>query len=218
MRPPTLASGEPRARVSPYRAALVTAVATLLIAGIGLGSWWTWGRHLPLSGAVDRPPVGEEGRYPGDRLAIADLGGAPENYTRINDLAGVRALNMLTESELSVYDAAGPGRAKVGVTQVSGGKATVLLVRVRDPQTARSAAGRLTELQLSFGFRPAPGPPGVAATTLAAKADSPPGGRAHYNHGDIVARVELRGRDQQRVHEQFDHILRRQVDSLPADD
>lgn len=203
---------------STLRAAFATVVTALLIASVGTGAWWLWGRHQPLSGAVDRPLSGEEGRYPADRLAIADLGGAPENYERINDLAGVRALNMLTESELDAYITAGAERAKVSVSQVNGGKATVLLVRARDSHSARTAARELTSLQLGFGFHATQRPAGVAATELDAKPDVLAGGRAHYTRGDIVARVELRGENQRQVHERFDHILRQQLEVLPADD
>jgi hypothetical protein len=197
-----------------------TAVAAVLIVALGLGGWWFRGRHLPLASAMDVPSSGTADRYPADPLALAELGGAKENNATIDDLADLRALNVLTNSELAVYEQAGTGRAKVGIANYPEGKATVILVRVSSPDAAKLAERQLNELQLSFGLQPnnVPQPAGVDSTKLTAKPDVLPGGRAHYTHGDVLVRVEVRGPDQRSAYGKFEEVLGGQLKALPPDE
>jgi hypothetical protein len=206
----------PRIHVIPAEA-IRTILTALLIAAIGVGGWWLWGRNLPAQSAWGAPPTGEQARYPTDPMAITELGGVEENYARIDTLPEVRAMQMLTDSEIAVYQEANTGRAKIAVSGYSTGKATVLLMRAADARAAQEAAHQLTQLQLSYGFRSAPAVQGVSATILDAKPEAQPGGRAHYAHGDVLARVEFRGPDEQQAHARFDALLSDQLDALPAD-
>lgn len=195
---------------------LRTATLFLAVVAIGVSAVWLWGRHLPLGNAAGDPPLGESGRYPADPLALAELPGAPENYTSIDDLDGIAALRVLTDDELATLFRAGPGRAKVAVSNYVGGKATVVLLRVADARAAGTAADRLAALQLGYGFRPIPAPDAVSAALLDPKPDALPGGRAHYVHGDIVVRVEFRSPDPHSAHREFGRLLRQQLEALPA--
>ncbi|MFC4005143.1 hypothetical protein ACFS2C_26945 [Prauserella oleivorans] len=194
-----------------------TTVLAVAIAAIGLAGFLAWGRQLPLGNAAGDPPVGERGRHPSDRLAIAELPGATENYSAVDSLAGVAGMNILTGDELATYRQAGAGRVKVAVSNYADGKATVLLVRAASDGAARDAAERLAELQLGYGFRRTEAAAGVAAATLPPRPDARPGGRAHYVRDDIVVRVEFRGDDAGTAYAEFGTLLAGQLEALPAD-
>jgi hypothetical protein len=202
----------------PTRSTTYPSALALVVFALGVTPLLLWGRQLPLEYATGDPPVGVRGRYPADRLALADVAGARENYSAIDDLAGVAALNILTPGELTALRGAGARRAKVGVWNYQGGKATIVLVAVADAGAARAAAGQLAALQRGYGFRRIPAPGGVEAGLLGPGSGAVPGGRAHYVHDDIVARVEFRAEDSRVAHQEFGALLERQLEVLAADD
>jgi len=201
----------------------ISALAAVLVATVAVAALVLRGHSLPISDASGLPGPGEDGRYPADRLTLAELGGAKENHASVDSLAGVRALNVLTDSELAVYAAAGVTRVKVGVSDYGDVKATVILAHLSDRRVAGDSARELAELQLSFGFHAMPGAPsGVAAALLpGSPLATPPvaaGGRAHYVRGDVLARMEVRGPDEGITYARFGTLLGAQLEALPADD
>lgn len=206
-----------RTQLSPQHV-VTTVVAAVLIAAIGFGGWWAWGRQLPVEQAIGTAPTGEAGRSPADPLAIAELGGAKENFARIRSMRGIAYLDMLTRDELAAFAEYGPGRVRLAVTKFDEGKAMVLLVRMRDETAARYATDRLSALQHGYGFKSVPGAPrGVEAGVVDDGNPAEPGGRAHYRHGDIVVRVELRGPLAEPARAKFFEVLRAQTHAVSPD-
>lgn len=196
---------------------IVSVVVAVLIAVIGLGAWWVWGKNLPLTSAGPSL-TGEQGRRPTDPLALADFGGVKQNLERVTTMWGVEGVNTLTDEELAVYDRNRPERVRMGVSTVDGSKATVLLAQTSDPATATSARDDLVELQRLYGFEDTAAPGGVRAGELDEVADAEPGVRAHYVHGDVVVRVEVRGPDEAAVRQTFTQVVAAQHEAMPADD
>lgn len=189
-------------------------LAVLLVL-TGFGSWWLWGRHLPLTDLPHSRIAGEQGRSPENALAIADLEGAGENYAAIDTLAGLRALNTLTDAELAVYQAAGTSRVRVAVSNYELGKATITLARTRSADKASRAARKLNQLQLGYGFQRAKSDL-AGASVLPPAEGGQPGGRAHYAHERILVRVAFRGPNASAAYQKFTTLLRRQLEVLPA--
>lgn len=194
-------------------------VAVVTIGTIGLGGWFAWGQDLPLEEAVGAPPYGEAGRSPADPLAIAELGGAKENYARIRSMDGVAALGMLTRDELAAFAEFGASRVRLGISRFDSGKAMVLLVQMPDERSAWRAVDQLSGLQYGYGFWPAGGGPrGVNAGVVDDRNPAQPGGRAHYRHGDIVVRVEFRGPRRGPAESRFFQVLAAQARAVAPDD
>lgn len=197
---------------------LTTTVAAVAIGAAGVGGWFAFAQDLPLQEAIGAPPYGEAGRSPSDPLAVAELGGAKENYARITSLRGVAALRMLTRDELLALSENGASRLRLGVSRFAAGKALVLVVQLPDEASARLAADRLRELQHGYGFRSVDGAPrGVDAGVVAADVAAEPGGRAHYRRGDIVVRVEFRGPRPQAAEARFFELLAAQTQAVRPD-
>lgn len=194
-------------------------VAVVAIGAIGLGGWFAWGQHLPLEQSVGAPPYGEAGRSPVDPLTIAELGGAKENYALIRSMDGLANLSMLTRDELAAFAEFGASRVRLGISRFDTGKAMVLLVQMPDERSARRAVDRLSALQYSYGFWPAGGGPrGVKAGVVEDRNPAQPGGRAHYQHDNIVVRVEFRGPRRGPAESRFFQVLATQARAVVPDD
>lgn len=197
---------------------LTTVVAAVAVTALGVGGWLAVGQQVPVEDAIGAPPYGEAGRSPEDPLAVADLGGAKENYARITSLAGVQSLRMLTNDELLALAENGATRLRLAVSRFDEGKALVLVFQLPTASTARRATDRLSELQSGYGFGPvADAPPGVAAGTVGADNPAQPGGRAHYRHGNVVVRVEFRGPRPGPAEEKFFEVLSAQTAAVSPD-
>jgi hypothetical protein len=174
------------------------------------GSWFAWGSELEFAGARDARPIGEDGRMPADPLVMVDMGGVHENYQPVRTFAGVRTVDFLTDDELDVYEKAGSAAARMAVSVFREGKATLVVVQVRDAAAAREAAAELEELQADYGLEPAD------RHVRFAKDGSLT--RSVYSHKDLVVRLEVRGKTRDWVRTRTSEIMTAQLEVLPADE
>ncbi|WP_028851635.1 hypothetical protein [Thermocrispum municipale] len=199
---------------------VTTVVAAIVIVTLGVTGWLAWGQHLPLKHARGAPPIGESGRSPVDPMAVAEIGGAKENYATVDSLAAVAGQRMLTREELLALHENGADRVRLAVSKFDSGRAIVLLVQMPSRHRARLATEELAALQRDYGFERAdkPTPPGVHAGVIGMDNPAEPGGRAHYQHGDIVVRVEFRGPRRASAEAKFFQVLTAQIQAVEPDD
>ncbi|MDV6014551.1 hypothetical protein [Haloechinothrix sp. LS1_15] len=195
----------------------VHAVVILTIAVLVGGSWWFAGRHLTHFGAPDEPPVGEDGRFPGERLAIAEFGGAKDTAEDVRYLDDLAATTMLTPAELRQYDRGETGRVRLRIARFDHTTVTALLAELPQADEATARAHALAELQLSYGFEvPVDAPAGVTAH-LAPDVGGQHVGRAHYAGDGILVRIDVRGAERARVHQRLMDTVDEQVKAVRPD-
>ncbi|MEU7480172.1 hypothetical protein AB0A63_29605 [Lentzea sp. NPDC042327] len=192
------------------RHAVGTAVVVAVLLVIGGGSWLAWGRDLELAGARDARPVGEAGRVPADRLALADMGGVHENYQPIRTFGGVTKVGFLTDDEVVEYADADASGARMAVSIYPEGKATLAVVQVRDADAARDLAAELADLQEEYGLKP--------AETHVHRSRDGLLTRTVYTHEDLVVRLEVRGKTSRWVREKTAELVEAQREVLAADE
>nr|PZN00194.1 MAG: hypothetical protein DIU77_04150 [Thermocrispum agreste] len=199
---------------------VTTVVAAVAIIALGVCGWIAWGQYVPLKHARGTPPIGESGRSPVDPLAVAEIGGAKENYAQVDSLAAVAGQRMLTRDELLALYTNGGGRVRLAVSRYDVGKAIVLLVQMPSRQDARTALNELAKLQDDYGFERVTRrvPKSVHAGVIGGKNPAEPGGRAHYQHDDILVRVEFRGPRRASAEAKFFQVLEAQVRAVEPDD
>jgi hypothetical protein len=179
-------------------------------------AWLAWGGRYPSASSGDVRATGEAARRPASGLAIADFGGVKDDYGYVRDFSDVERLGFLSADETTIFDNADAGPARVLVDgDLPAGRLIVVVTRVRDRDTAKTAAEALNELQISQGFvRRSP----LMLDWLAlGDPDIRPTARIHYRHNDLLVRMELVGRTDQDVTNGFAPLVNTQLDLLPAD-
>ncbi|TCO64579.1 hypothetical protein [Actinocrispum wychmicini] len=185
----------------------------LIVVVLAATAWLVWGNRFPSASSGDVVPVGETGRRPGSGLAIADLGGVEDDYGFVRDFSDVQKLGFLESDEIAVFRDAQAGPARVSVNDdIPAGRAIVLVTQVKDRGAAKTAAQVLNELQISRGFVPN----GPLVLEWLGDPNSRPLVRIHYQHNDLLVRMELVGRAGQDVANGFGPLLNRQLEVLPA--
>ncbi|GAB2998743.1 hypothetical protein [Saccharothrix stipae] len=199
-----------------------TLLIIALLAGVSLGGLALFGAPPLPDNARNVPLVGEEGRRPAPRLALADFDSGTEYYDHVLSFRDVQKLGFLNPSEVEIFTREGAGAARLTVSsKLPEGRLLVAVVRLADRDAALRAADELDELQVSFGLWRTPAEHGVTRLVeFVPEPDDDPDGRstarAHYVHGDLVVRVELNARTPADL-AGFGGLLAKQLGALPAD-
>ncbi|MFB9430323.1 hypothetical protein [Streptoalloteichus tenebrarius] len=198
----------------------------VLLAGLSVGAWWLWGSGSQnTSAAAQQTNTSQnspsQDRKPGDPLQIADLGGKRENHEKIKTFEDVLAAKFLTTDEVKLYTDGGAEKTRVAGTVVDNTRATVFIAQMKDKESAKTAVDELGKLQLRYAFTEyKDAPAGVVAGELAPKPNVRAGVRAHYQHENLVVRVEVRGQepttDLNTVRDSFNKIIKLQLEALSA--
>jgi hypothetical protein len=193
--------------------AIVAAVVVLI--GVAIGAYFIWGRD---SGGTASPPQTNTATStatttkPPDPMAIAELPGVaqPKEVSRFSD---VTALNYLTQAETATYQQAKPTKAAVRVSQLNNGTiVVVLVVQTASPEAAKTAVDALVEHQLTNKATKVQGPESnVTVTRFEGQL------RAHYQHGNVVVRVEVKNADAAKAGADLERVLRAQLEVSAAD-
>lgn len=191
-------------------------VAVVVLIGIALGAYLIWGRNsntTPSGQSTSQtpPPVTTTSKPP-DPMAIAQLPGNQEPKD-VSKFADVQALNYLTPDEIAAYQAATPTKSAVRITRMDNGTvAVVLVVQAGSPDAAKTAVASLVELQVkNKAVKVTDAPDNVAVTKFEGQL------RAHYVHGNVIVRVEVKNAEAGTAATDLNSVLDAQLKVSAAD-
>ncbi len=206
----------------------VVAAVVVVLALVGFGAYWLFGRDgVPQADEAtapeppaaseqapappSEPPPSPESTLPDPAPVGGD--GEPRTVPTATDLG---AAGVLTPHEFVALERAGVADSKLLVTTFPDGqRATILITRLDDAPTVRD---ELAALQEDYGFEAAGGAiPGLSAFLLRKDPTGMTVGRGFYVSGDILVRIEVVGPNLVPTADQFDTIARQQTAALPAD-
>jgi flagellar basal body-associated protein FliL len=190
-------------------------VSVVVLVGVAVGAYFIWGRgsNTPAAQTTTQqtPPTTTTSKPP-DPMAIAPIAGnqEPKEVAKFTDVA---ALNYLTPDELTTYQAAGPTKAAVKITRMDNGSvAVVLVVQASSAAAARTAVTGLVEQQVkNKATKSADAPDNVQVTTFEGQF------RAHYVHGNVIVRVEVKNADAAKASADLTTVLDAQLKASAAD-
>jgi hypothetical protein len=192
-------------------------VAVVVLVGVAVGAYLIWGRsnNSPTGGQTTTqqttPPTTTTSKPP-DPMAIAPIPGNQEPKD-VNKFADVQALNYLTPDEIAAYQAATPTKSAVRITRMDNGTvAVVLVVQAGSPDAAKTAVASLVELQIkNKAGKVTDAPDNVVVTKFEGQL------RAHYTHGNVIVRVEVKNADAATATTDLNSVLDAQLKVSPAD-
>lgn len=209
------------------------AVAVVVLLGLGAGGYFLWGTGgnsraerggAAASGAQTSAPVTPATvAKPRSVFPVGDMPVEPAVRKDVTSVADFPKLNYFTDAEQSAYETSGARKAKVAVlTLPDGNLATLVFAQARDPQAAYAAAQQLNRIQIHNGRTANPDEPaGVRVAQIDAKQvngkPQPAGIRAHYSHGDVVVRVDVKGKSLDSVTRDFNTVLAAELKVLAPD-
>jgi hypothetical protein len=192
--------------------------AVVLVAACVL-SWSLMGHRVPDTEERAAPPVGMDGRYARDSLALVSYSSGREDYSAIRAFEQVVDMKFLGEPEIALFRAHGARAARATVAStLPEGKVVAFTARMADRDAARAVADELHARWVAGGFAPVPDRPWVRRSELVGR--ERPIARAVYAHADLVVRVELTGKAGGaggNLTTDFTALLTPQLDLLPAD-
>ncbi|MGW5050823.1 hypothetical protein [Actinokineospora sp. NPDC004072] len=197
------------------RAAGAVSVVAVLVAVCAV-AWSLMGHRVPDPEDRAVPPVGVDGRYARDSLALVVYGNGREDYGSVRTFDQVVEMKFLSDREIAVFRAHGARAARATVAStLPEGKIVGVAVRMADRSAARAAADELNALWVAGGFVPAPDRTWVRRSELTGR--ERPIARAVYAHEALLVRVELTGKSEAALSADFTALLAPQLDLLPAD-
>lgn len=154
------------------------------------------------------------------RGRIAPLPGHVEDHSDITRFARAAKAHFLTDLEASMYRKAGAGKCRLA-SSTTKHHVHVLVFTARAASVGKAAAARdsLARQQVTYGLTAEENvPAGVRVARIGEAKDSTALLRAHYSHGDTIARIQVNGDDPATVKSVFATFLPKQLKALPADD
>lgn len=210
-------------------------VVVLVLAGLGVGGYFLFagGDSTP---SADRGGGGNRGgggpvassssqAAPTTTQApklfpIGDMPVKPTIRKDVTSFAQFDDINYFTDAELQAYQDAGAGKAKLAVFKVGDKLVTLTFTKADNPQAAYTAAKTLNEIQVHNGRTVNPDEPaGVRVSEIKANADAkqPAGIRAHYSHGKVIVRVDVKGSSLDGITPTFNTVLAAELKVLAPD-
>lgn len=198
-------------------------LAVVLLAGLGFGAYWLWGRggSDPNAGGqtTATSSTSTTPSAPPDPLPAGKLPGKVAENKQVKDFTPVPTLKYLLDSEILSYNAAGASKTKlVQFTTEDGSKGILLIVQGKDAAAAKVAAKELHDIQINNGMTEATGMPnGVLVGNLDAKAPENSRVRGHYTSKDLIIRLDMSAKTLDAAQKNFKESLDAQLKALSAD-
>lgn len=199
-------------------------LAVVLLAGVGFGAYWLWGRggSDPNAGGQTSTPASTSTKpsAPPDPLPAGKLPGKVAENKQVKDFTPVPTLKYLLDSEILSYNVAGADKTKlVQFTLDDGSKGILLIVKAKDATAAKTAAKELHDIQINNGMTEATGMPnGVLVGTVDAKAPDNARVRGHYTSKDLIIRLDMSSKTLESAQKNFKDSLDAQLKALSADE
>lgn len=198
-------------------------LAVVLLAGLGFGAYWLWGRGGadPNAGPTNSTTsTSTTPSAPPDPLPAGKLPGKVSENKQVKDFTPVPTLKYLLDSEILSYNVAGAGKTKlVQFTLDDGSKGILLIVQAKDAAAAKTAAKELHDIQINNGMTEATGlPGGVLAGNLDAKGQELARVRGHYSSKDLIVRLDMTSKTLADAQKNFKESLDAQLKALSADE
>ncbi|MFD4672872.1 SHOCT domain-containing protein [Lentzea sp. NPDC058450] len=199
-------------------------LAVVLLAGLGFGAYWLWGR-----GGTDNNAGGDPSSTtststtpsaPPDPLPAGKLPGKVAENKQVKDFTPVPTLKYLLDSEVLSYNVSGASKTKlVQFTTDDGAKGILLIVQAKDAAAAKTAARELADIQINNGMVEASGQPtGVLVGNLDAKGQEEARVRGHYTSKDLIIRLDMTAKTLDSAQKNFKDALDAQLKALSADE
>jgi hypothetical protein len=208
---------------------LLIVLVVVLVAGLGVGAWFIFGRKQnepaaqPTTTAPPAPTTTTTPKQPKDDLSVAELPGNARIHDRIKTFADFEKDELgklLTAEETKAYQQATPGKCRLTTADLDGGThAYILTTEASTADQAVALRNGLVELQTKYSMQPYSGQAytGVKVTQFAKNGDIPATIRAHYVHKKTVVRIQIYGNDLDQIGVKFEDIIADQLKLLPAD-
>jgi hypothetical protein len=199
-------------------------LAVVLLAGLGFGAYWLWGRGGDDSNAGGQTSSPASTKTtpsaPPDPLPAGKLPGKVSENKQVKDFTPVPTLKYLLDSEILSYNVAGAGKTKlVQFTLEDGSKGILLIVQAKDAAAAKISAKELHDIQINNGMVEATGMPnGVLVGTLDVKAPENARVRGHYSSKDLIIRLDMSSKTLESAQKNFKDSLDAQLKALSADE
>lgn len=199
-------------------------VAVLVVVGLCAGGYFLFFAggtgEANAAGGSGGSPSGRHAQQPKSQAPIAPLPGNAEDHSDITSFAEAAKAHFLTDLEASMYRKAGAGKCSLA-SSTTKGHVHVLVFTTHAASARKAAAARdsLARQQVTYGLTADENvPAGVRAAQIGKAKDSTALLRAHYSHGDTIARIQVNGDDPGTVKSAFAKFLPKQLKALPADD
>lgn len=197
-------------------------LAVVLLAGLGFGAYWFWGRGGGDNNAVQNSstsPTSTTPSTPPDPLPAGKLPGKVSVNKQVKDFTPVPNLKYLLDSEILAYKTAGADKTKlVQFTLDNGSKGILLIVEAGDASQAKTAAKELNDIQVNNGMVESTDTPnGVLVSSVDAKAPENARVRGHYSSKNLIIRLDLSAATLDVAQKDFKGSLDAQLKALSAD-
>lgn len=199
-------------------------LAVVLLAGLGFGAYWLWGRGGadPNAGGQPTSPSSTTSSAPADPLQVGQIAGNPQERKDITTFEQISGLNppYLTPGEVNAYKTASSAKSKlVLATPAKGVSTTVMIVTASEAAAANNCAIELKEVQVTNGMTEVTSdvPAKTYVTQVDAKDGQPARIRGHYSSKKYVVRIDVTAPTLAEAMQQFKAAAEAQLKAMPAD-
>jgi hypothetical protein len=201
-------------------------LAVLLLAGLGFGAYWLWGRGggENTAGGESSAPASTSTKPspPPDPLQIGKIAGNPQERKDVTTFAQIEALNppYLTPGEVNAYKTAGGAKAKLSLaTPAKDVSTTVMVVTATENAAANNCAIELENVQVTNGMEEVTSdvPPKTYVTQVAPKDGQPARIRGHYSSTKYVVRIDVTAPTVAEAMKHFKEAAEIQLKAMPTD-
>ncbi|WP_084402035.1 hypothetical protein [Lentzea albidocapillata] len=201
-------------------------LAVVLLAGLGFGAYWLWGR-----GGSDPNAGGQTSTTaststtpsaPPDPLQVGKVAGNPQERKDITTFTQIEALKppYLTPGEINAYKTAGGAKSKLSLaTPAKGVSTTIMIVTASENAAANNCAIELKSVQETNGMEAVTSdvPAKTYVTQVDAKDGQPARIRGHYSSGKYVVRIDITAATLTDAMQHFKAAAEIQLKAMPTD-
>jgi hypothetical protein len=200
-------------------------LAVLLLAGLGFGAYWLWGRGGDNNAGGQTTTSGSTSTTqsaPPDPLQVGKVAGNPQERKDVTSFTQIENLKppYLTPGEITAYKTAGGAKSKLSLaTPAKGSNTTIMIVTATDGVAANNGALELKTIQVTNGMQELTSdvPEKVNATQVDAKDGQPARIRGHYAHDKYIVRIDVTAPTAAEALAIFKAAAEIQLKAMPAD-
>ncbi|MGZ3141499.1 SHOCT domain-containing protein [Lentzea chajnantorensis] len=200
-------------------------LAVLLLAGLGFGAYWLWGRGGDNSAGGQTstpPPTSTTQSAPPDPIQVGKVAGNPQERKDITNFTQIENLKppYLTPGEVTAYKTAGGAKSKLSLaTPAKGANTTIMIVTATDEVAANNGVLELKTIQVTNGMQEITSdvPEKAGATQVDAKDGQPARIRGHYSSDKYIVRIDVTAASLTEALALFKAAAETQLKAMPAD-